>query len=87
VGFSAVQGSAMTVSWTRGSGSGCIVLVSQGAPVSSAPVPGTSYTTNTYFGGGSPIGSGNYVVYLGANNSVTLTDLRPTPRIMWRSMN
>lgn len=75
--FSGVQGGAMTISWTRGNGANCIVVVSASSPVNSNPVYGTTYTANTTFGGGSQIGTGNYVVYLGTGNSVTFTALAP----------
>jgi len=62
--FTSVQGGAMTISWTRGNGSSCIVLVSAGSPVNSAPVYGNTYTANPSLGSGAQIGTGNYIVYL-----------------------
>ncbi len=76
-GFSSVQGGGATVSWTRGNGADCIVLVSAGAAVSSAPVDGTTYSADPDFGSGSQIGTGNYVAYLGTGTNVTLYALTP----------
>ena len=59
------QRGAFTITWTRGNGANCIVLVKAGSAVDSAPVDGTTYTANTAFGTGTQIGSGNYVAYLG----------------------
>ncbi|NTV15308.1 MAG: DUF1566 domain-containing protein, partial [Desulfobulbaceae bacterium] len=77
VGFTAVGLSGMTVNWTRGSGDGVIVLMKQGSPVDSDPVDGiyTGYAANAAFGSGTQIGSGNYVLYRGTGNSVTVTGL------------
>jgi hypothetical protein len=41
----------------------------------SNPVDGTSYTAGNIFGSGSEIGTGNFVVYNGSDNSVTVTSL------------
>jgi hypothetical protein len=75
VTFSSAQRSAFTVSWTRGNGNNCIVLVKAGSAVDAAPVDGTTYTASVNFGTGTQIGTGNYVVYLGTGNTVTLSNL------------
>ncbi len=74
---SSVQGGAATVSWTRGNGADCLVLVSAGSAVNSAPVDGTTYMADPDFGSGSQIGAGNYVAYLGTGTNVTLYALTP----------
>jgi len=76
VQFKNVQGGAMTVNWTRGNGTSCIVLVSAGSAVSSDPVAGQTYTANANFGSGSPMGTG-YVVYSGTGTNVSLLALAP----------
>lgn len=77
VTFSGVTTTAMTVNWTRGSGSGVIVLMKQASAVDSNPVDGTytGYTANAAFGSGTQIGTGNYVVYKGTGTSVPVTGL------------
>ena len=49
----------------------------QGAAVADDPADGTytSYSANSAFGGGTQIGSGNYVVYKGTGTSVAVTGL------------
>ena len=69
------QRGAFAITWTRGNGANCIVLVKAGSAVDSAPVDGTTYTASTVFGSGTQIGSGNYVAYLGTGNSVTLSNM------------
>jgi YVTN family beta-propeller protein len=77
VNFSAVSQTGMTVNWTRGNGDGVIVLMKQGAAVDSDPVDGTysGYAASSVFGGGTQIGSGNYVIYKGSGAGVTVSGL------------
>ena len=77
VTFTAVGSTGMTVNWTRGSGDGVMVLMKQGTAVDSNPVDGTytGYTANSGFGNGTQVGSGNYVLYIGAGTSVAVTGL------------
>ncbi|MBI3185630.1 MAG: CxxxxCH/CxxCH domain-containing protein [Myxococcales bacterium] len=77
VNFTGVSGTGMTVNWTRGSGSGVIVLMKAGSAVDSNPADGTytGYTANTVFGSGTQIGTGNYVVYKSTGASVAVTGL------------
>jgi YVTN family beta-propeller protein len=75
--FNAVGQTGMTVAWSRGNGDGVIVLMKQEGAVDSGPVDGTyaGYSANSAFGGGTQIGAGNYVIYRGTGNSVTVTGL------------
>jgi hypothetical protein len=66
----------LTISWTPGDGDGNIVLMKQGGPVDDAPVDGTEHTANAAFGSGEEIGTGNFVVFLGAGAQVTVTNLQ-----------
>ena len=75
VSFNSVGSSQITINWAAGNGSNRLVLVKAVSQVDSDPVDGISYTANTTFGNGSQIGSGNYVVYNGTGNSVTITGL------------
>jgi len=82
VSFSSAQRSAFTLSWTRGTGEKCIVLVKAGSAVDASPVDGTTYTASAVFttgtaGSGTQIGTSNYVAYLGTGNTVTLSGLAP----------
>jgi len=78
VNFTNVQTTSMTVNWTSGDGANRIVLMKQGSAVNSDPVDANSYTANSSFGSGDQIGTGNFVVYSGSGNSVTVTNLSPS---------
>ncbi|MFT3796204.1 beta strand repeat-containing protein [Flavobacterium sp.] len=75
VTFTNVTSTSFTVNWANGNGSNRMVLVKSGSAVNSAPVDGISYVAQTAFGSGSEIGTGNYVVYGGTSNTVTVTGL------------
>ncbi|RII25647.1 MAG: hypothetical protein CXR31_13845 [Geobacter sp.] len=76
VNFTGVSSTGMTVNWTRGSGTGVIVLMKASSAVTGIPADGTytAYTANTVFGGGTLIGDGR-VVYKGTGTSVPVTGL------------
>lgn len=75
VACTALQNGTIPITWTRGNGANCIVVVKAGSAVNANPVDGVTYTQNATFGSGSQIGTGNYVAYLGTGTSVTLTGL------------
>lgn len=74
--FTNVSGSSVTLNWTNGNGTRRIVLGRQGSAVNADPVNLTFYSGNSIFGNGSQIGTGNYAVYAGNGNSVTITNLQ-----------
>jgi hypothetical protein len=65
---------AFNLSWTSGSGSNRLVVVST-SPVSGSPVNGTNYTANASFGSGGTIAAGEFVVYKGSGNHIYITGL------------
>ncbi len=65
----------ITVNFNRGNGTNVLVVTRQGSAVNANPNNGTNYTANANFGSGNQIGTGNYVVYKGTGNSVTVTGL------------
>ncbi|WP_207494851.1 fibronectin type III domain-containing protein [Aridibaculum aurantiacum] len=73
--ISAVEGNAITLQWTNGTGTKRIVVAKKGAPVSAAPVDGTTYTSNTTFGNGTQLLPGEFVVYNGSSSSVEIKGL------------
>ena len=77
VNFSALASTGMTVNWTRGSGDGVVVVMRQGSAVNSAPADGTysGYAGSPVFGGGTQLGSGNYVLYKGTGTGVAVSGL------------
>lgn len=72
---SSIGHNSMNVSWTRGDGDNVIVLAKAASAVDASPSNGTSYTANAVFGSGSEIGTGNFVVYIGAGTSEVITSL------------
>lgn len=72
---SSITPTSATVSWTNGNGTaGRIVVARAGSAPNADPISGTSYTANSAYGLGDPIGGG-YVVYKGTGSSVNLTAL------------
>ena len=75
--FTSIGNNSVTVNWTRGSGDRVIVVARPSTTSAVDPVNGVSYTANASFSSGNTTGSGNYVVYNGTGNSVTVTNLSP----------
>jgi len=73
--FSAITETGMTLSWVSGDGAARMVVVKQGSAVTGGPVAGTTYVANSAFGAGNTLNSGEYIVYNGAGNNVTITNL------------
>lgn len=71
----AINAGAATISWVNGSGHKRIVLMKANGAVDANPADGILYTANTFFGSGTQVGSGNYTVFNGTGNSVTVTNL------------
>lgn len=65
----------MDIAWSRGNGTGVLVLAKQMGLVDASPVNGTDYTANAAFGNGDQIGTGNFVVYKGTGTGATVTSL------------
>jgi hypothetical protein len=65
----------MQLNWINGTGNGRLVIMRAGAAVTAVPVDGVTYTANTTFGLGTAIAPGQFVVYAGNSNTVTVTGL------------
>ena len=76
VSITGVSTTGFTVNWT-GAGENQLVLVKQGGAVDGFPTDTSSYSANAALGGGTQIGSGNYVVYNGNGGPVLVTNLTP----------
>jgi hypothetical protein len=72
-----VTGNSMKISFTKGNGSGRIIVVKAGSAVDAAPANFSTYSNLSTFGSGSQLGTGNYVVYNGNSNNVTVLGLQP----------
>lgn len=77
VSFSSIAAYSAKVSWTNGDGARRMVLVKEGSAVDGTPVDDSGYNPNSVFTSGDEIGTGNYLVYGGASNSVVLSGLDP----------
>ena len=75
--FSSITSTSLTLTWTNGDGSKRIVVAKEALPVDWTPSDSTTYTANSVFASGTELGTGNYVVYNGSGNSVTVTGLIP----------
>lgn len=73
----AVSTIGATLSWTNGDGAQRIVVMSAGNDIDSIPMDQTTYIADAAFGSGSEIGTGNFVVFKGSDNSVNVTNLTP----------
>lgn len=75
ISFKLNFGSKITVEWNKGDGTRHLVVVKAGSAVDATPSDNGNYNPNPVFGEGSDLGGGNYVVYSGAGNSVTISGL------------
>ncbi len=76
--FTSIGASSVTLNWTRGNGAECIIIARSGSAVTAVPVDGSVYSANTVFGSGTQISAGEYVVYSGSANTITITGLSAT---------
>jgi hypothetical protein len=72
------SGTSMFLTWTRGTGTKCIVFAHEGNLGTAIPVNNTTYTANTSLGSGTQIGSsGWYCVYNSTADTTTINNLKP----------
>ncbi|MBO9565365.1 MAG: hypothetical protein J7621_21490, partial [Niastella sp.] len=76
---SAIAGNALTLNWTKGNGEGRLIIARKGAPVNVTPADLTAYSADASFGGGTKIGTDNYVVFKSttANINAAIKNLEP----------
>lgn len=68
---------SMNVRFTKGNGSGRLVLARKGTPVNASPFDQNVYNANNIFALGHQIGNGNFVVFNGVDSSFLLKGLDP----------
>lgn len=73
--FTNVQPTSADITWTRGSGTACVVFVKQATSGNVSLTNTLSYTGNSTFGLGTPDGTGWFCVYNGTGNSTSVTGL------------
>lgn len=80
-GSSSLSGSvdklAIDLGWTSGPGDGRLVVMKEGSAVNGTPADLSKYSPDPVFKKGSQISAGEYVVYDGSGNTVTVTGLEP----------
>jgi hypothetical protein len=78
--------SSLTVKSTKGSGAGRMIIAKEASPVTRLPIDGTSFAANATFGEGTHLGDGNYIVYAGAEETVTVNGLKGDTRYHFTSV-
>ncbi len=73
--FTNVNATSFKINWVLGNGANSLVLVKDVTAVDADPVDGTTYTSNSIFGLGAEIGTGNFVVYKATLATVTISGL------------
>lgn len=73
--ISGVSQNSFSITFTSGGGTNRIVVVRPSSALALTPADGVGYTGNSAYGLGSHLGAGNYVVYNGNSNSVSITGL------------
>jgi hypothetical protein len=73
------SGQAVSINWTRGNGSACLVVIRKSTSSHVYPSNGpTNYSASGSYGSGSSLGSGdNFVVYKGTGSGVFIYNLAP----------
>lgn len=74
--FSNVRLTSLTLKWTKGNGEGRYVIAREATAVNKIPNDSINYFSNNAFGSGDDLGSGNFLVYNGTADSVSLTGLK-----------
>ena len=77
LGFGSIEGNRMFTAFTKGNGARRIIIAKAGSAVTAVPVDGTDYVHDFTFGNGDEIAPGEFVVYDGAANSVSINGLSP----------
>jgi hypothetical protein len=74
-GVATTTASSMTLNWQKGNGDNRLVVVKKGSNVMGTPADMGIYSPNTQFGSGAQIAIGEFAVFAGSGNSVTVTGL------------
>lgn len=70
-----ITASSLQLNWINGSGNRRLVLMKAVNPVDALPVDNGTYAANSFFGSGTQLGAGNYVVNNSTGNGVLVTGL------------
>jgi gliding motility-associated-like protein len=72
-----IIGNKMQLTWTRGNGTGRLIIAKAGSPVDVTPPNLSNPSGNSSFGNGTNYGGGNFAVYDGNGDNFVLTNLEP----------
>jgi hypothetical protein len=75
--FTSIATNSLSLAWTNGNGKKHLVVAHAGTAVNQVPLDLIPYNANNFYGTGSDLGNGNYVVYGGTGNNVTVNNLNP----------
>lgn len=73
-----ITGNRMQVTWTRGNGTGRLIIARASSPVDVVPADLSNPFANPNFGSGTNYGSGNFAVHESSGDNFTLTNLEPS---------
>jgi len=73
--FNNIDGNRVSIQWQNGNGARRIVIARRSTPVTAVPQNAVEYNANASFGNGAEIANGEFVVYNGNANNVTVTGL------------
>lgn len=71
-----VSNLTLNINWVSGPGNGRLVVMKEGSVVNGLPANLSKYPANSVFQSGSQIAAGEYVVYAGSGNSMSVTGLQ-----------
>lgn len=75
--FSNFSSTQFDLNWTRGNGDSVLVIAHVNAAVDATPTDGSTYSASSIIMSGDEIGTGNYVIYNGTGNGLTLVGIIP----------
>ncbi|CAN5398282.1 hypothetical protein BH23BAC1_BH23BAC1_21020 [soil metagenome] len=77
ISFNNITNNSVNISWTNGNGNRRLVIICEKLAINPyyLPIDGKGYSANTNFTSGSHLGGGQYVIYNGTDNNVTVTGL------------
>jgi len=76
--------STIDLSWTNGNGQKRLIIAREKTSSKSFPVDGLDYEASAIFGDGSDLNNGNFIVYNGTGNNVTVTGLSESTEYVFR---
>lgn len=78
---------SMIIRWTRGNGSGTLVVARESSSITQTPSFGIDYLSSASFAAGDTIADGTYVVYKGTDDSTEVIGLSPNKTYSFQLLN